>query len=123
MNPTAKNLRKLAEVPFFQDFTKDQLNWVDQHTDEYGFGTDEIIPTKGDMETVYWILLYGSWIIENGVETQKLTELGSWFQQASDAADDFKQLKAGSTSYILMVSEKNMYVMKEMGYPIPESII
>lgn len=123
MNPTAKNLKKLAQVPFFKGFTKEQLHWVDEHTDEYGFSTGETIPTDNEMKSVYWILLYGAMVIDGKRESQRITDLGSWFQYNQLGSEDFIALKAASTSFILMVSEQNMIKMKEMNYPLPEGVI
>ncbi len=127
MNPIGKNLNKLSKVPFFLDFTTEQLQWVDANTDEYGFSKGQEIPTKDKMQSVYWILLYGSWDIEtnnNGlVNKTHVNTLGSWFQLASNPEKNhFSSLTASGTSYILMVPEAKMKEMKVLGFPIPAEL-
>ncbi len=126
MTPNGKNLKKLAEVPFFEDFSQEQLQWVDEHTDEFGFNADEEIPTDGLMESAYWVLLYGSWDIKmntDGQNVHAVNDIGKWFRKNSlTSPEELKELTISSHSYVLLVPEDKMEEMLRMDYPILDKL-
>ncbi len=125
MTPNAKNLKKLAEVPFFDLCTRPQLEWVDNNTDEYGLSSGENVPVDDDMESTYWVLLYGGWkLVDNeGNTIRESAGIGEWFRKAdiSNKAN-FGKLEITTQSYLLMVPEDKMEAMVDMDFPIKEKL-
>ncbi len=127
MTPSTKNLTLLAQIPFFKEFTMEQLKWVDANTTEYAFTAKEEIPTSGAMKSTYWILLYGSWemkLMKKGkIITLGVHQIGKWFQRNTlSEPEDMIHLQATSNAYILMVEEEEMLEMFIKKFPINENI-
>ncbi|MBD2768200.1 hypothetical protein IC235_09880 [Hymenobacter sp. BT664] len=124
MNATHKNLSKIAKNPFFTQFTKEQLKWLDAHTEEFAVDQNEEIPLE---DNVYWILLYGAWEAQADKGPKKAArstdESGKWFGKIDFLrANPDVRLIAKRDSYVLRVSVAVMEQMQQLGYPVREQL-
>ena len=108
------SVRKTAQVPFFQELTTEDLEYLQQACTEYGFSSDETIKDFDQTLDGYWVLLDGAWRWEtqSGIVREMAPAPGSWLGPPNDLSIiEAWRVNATATSYVLNVPE---VVMREL---------
>lgn len=120
MKPSVTYLHLLRHTPFFTALTKEQLQWVIDHSREWSADKGAVIArcdATGTTDKNYWILLDGGWQLEHDGRTfpSSHADPGKWFNTHEAHGADCS-LIATEHSYVMRITAANMQQMLDQGF-------
>jgi hypothetical protein len=119
MTPSITYLHLLKGTPFFTALTRQQLQWVIDHSREWKAKTGTVVAsyTYGEAASDdFWILLDGGWQVEAEGKQHSAghADPGKWFS-AVDVAHEC-QLITTEKSYVMKINRIEMDAMLAQGF-------
>ncbi len=119
MTPQVTLLHLLKDTPFFTRLTRPQLQWVIDHSREWGAPAGTVVASRITGQPAsddYWILLDGGWKVEaNGTSHPAgHADPGKWFS-AADVTQDCR-LVTTAHSYVMQITRAEMTAMVARGF-------
>ncbi|QTG16981.1 hypothetical protein G6M86_27160 (plasmid) [Agrobacterium tumefaciens] len=112
----------LANVPFFRELSKEQVQWVIDHSREWAVapGTEIASDVRGG--DAVWVLLAGAWRVENAghITTAGNADPAKWYggRDFSLAVVGQTRLVATATSHVLQIAQADLDEMIRQGFPV-----
>ncbi|MET4578682.1 hypothetical protein [Ottowia thiooxydans] len=113
-------LNLLAKVPFFKALTREQLQWVIDHSREWATEPGAVIASSSRGANSFWVLLDGGWQIEHAGKTFKAghADPAKWY-----GGRDMQALGVGDTrvvgtakSYVIEIQQPELDQMIQRGF-------
>ena len=121
MTPSVTYLHLLAKVPFFAALSREQLQWVIDHSREWAVAPGaEIASTQRGADS-FWVLLDGGWRIEQGERSVSAghADPAKWYGGRDMLAlGGDTRLVASARSYVMQIAQAELDEMLRRGFAI-----
>jgi hypothetical protein len=121
MSASVTYLHLLAKVPFFQALSRDQLQWVIDHSREWAAAPGAEIATSTRGADRFWVLLDGGWRVEQGdrrVDAGHAAAAKWYGGRDMLALGGSTRLVATARSYVIEMAQAELDQMVRNGYAI-----
>ncbi len=121
MTPSVTYLHLLAKVPFFAALSREQLQWVIDHSREWAVAPGAEIASSSRGGDSLWVLLDGSWRVEQGDRsiTAGHADPAKWYGGRDMLAlGGSTRLVATARSYVMQIAQAELDEMLRRGFAI-----
>lgn len=120
MSASTTYLHLLAKTPFFAALSRDQLQWVIDHSREWSVAPGTEITGSARAAGSFWVLLDGGWQVEHAGRSVKAghADPAKWYggrdMQALGIGDT--RLVATAKSYVMQIRQVDLDEMLRSGF-------
>lgn len=121
MSASVTYLHLLAKTPFFTALSRDQLQWVIDHSREWSVvpGTEVVSSARGGDS--FWVLLDGDWQVEHAGRSVKAghADPAKWYggrEMAALAIGETRLVGATAKSYVMQIQQSDLDEMIQRGF-------
>lgn len=121
MTPSVTYLHLLAKVPFFAALSRDELQWVIDHSREWAVAAGAEIATTRRGGDRFWVLLDGEWRIEQGERSASAgrADAANWYGGRDMLAlGGSTRIVATARSYVMEIAQADLDEMLRRGFAI-----
>ena len=121
MSPSVTYLHLLAKVPFFAALSREQLQWVIDHSREWAVAAGAEIASTSRGGDSFWVLLDGGWRVEQGERSVSVghADPAKWYGGRDMLAlGGSTRLVATARSYVMQISQAELDEMLRRGSAI-----
>lgn len=120
MNPSVTYLNLLAKTPFFTAMSREQLQWVIDHSREWSVMPGAEIASDSRGPDSFWVLLDGGWQVEHAGQSFKAghADPAKWYggRDMSALAIGGTRLVATAKSYVMQIQQSDLNEMIQRGF-------
>lgn len=122
MSPSVTYLHLLAKTPFFTSLSREQLQWVIDHSREWSVVPGAEIVSSARSADSFWVLLDGGWQVEHAGKSTKVghADPAKWYggrdMQSLSMGDS--RLVATVSSYVMQIQQTDLDEMVTRGFAI-----
>lgn len=122
MSASVTYLHLLANVPFFTALSREQLQWVIDHSREWSVVPGAEIATSARGADSFWVLLDGGWMVEHAGQSIKAghADPAKWYggREMSALAIGETRLVATAKSYVMQIQQADLDEMIQRGFAL-----
>ena len=120
MNPSVTYLNLLVKTPFFTALSREQLQWVIEHSREWSVVPGAEIASDSRGADSFWVLLDGGWQVEHAGQSFKAghADPAKWYggRDMSVLAIGETRLVATTKSYVMEIQQSELDGMIQGGF-------
>ena len=118
-------LHLLAKTPFFTALSREQLQYVIDHSREWRVAAGAEIANSSEAPDNFWVLLDGGWQVEHAGKVQKAghADPAKWYGGPDMAMlPGASKLAATAQSYVMTIRLADLQAMKQQGFAFDRHI-
>jgi hypothetical protein len=118
-------LHLLAKTPFFTALTREQLQWVIDHSKEWRVNAGTEISSSAEAPDNFWVLLDGGWQVEfdGRYAPAGHADSAKWYGgDAFAALSGPSRLTATAQSYVMSIRNADLEAMRTQGFAFDQHL-